>query len=169
METKIRLGISECLLGHNVRYDGGHKRDRYLTDTLGKFVEFVPVCPEVEAGLGVPREAMQLCGDPDHPCLMTVETEMDLTERMQEWARRRVNELDKEDLRGFVFKSNSPSCGVRGITVYDAQGVPSPTGGGIFARTFMERFPLIPVEEEGCLHDPHILKKFMERISAGCR
>lgn len=161
---KIRLGISTCLLGENVRYDGGHKLDRYLRDTLGACVDFVPVCPEVEAGFGIPREAFRLVGDPSAPRLVTIKTKIDHTERMETWARRRVKELEKEDLCGFVFKSDSPSSGMERVKVYDANGVPRKAASGIFARIFMERFPLLPVEEEGRLHDPLLRENFIERI-----
>src|SRR4030066_404134 len=103
---KIKLGISTCLLGENVRYDGGHKLDRFLTDTLGQYIEYVPVCPEVECGLGVPRESMHLEGDPDSPRLVTTYSKQDLTERMVRWAKRRVTGLEKKKLWGFIFKSN---------------------------------------------------------------
>ena len=97
MTDKIKLGISACLLGEKVRYDGGHELDRFLTGTLGKYVDFVPVCPEVECGLGVPREAMRLVGDPRDPRLVTVHSGVDHTERMLAWARRRVAELAKKN------------------------------------------------------------------------
>jgi len=164
---KIRLGISTCLLGENVRYDGGHKLDRYLRDTLGACVEYVPVCPEVECGLGVPRESMHLEGDPRRPRLVTTRTGKDLTERMEAWARRRTAELEKENLCGFVFKSDSPSSGMERVKVYGGKGhQPVRTGVGLFARIFMERFPLLPVEEEGRLHDPLFRENFIERIFA---
>jgi len=161
---KIRLGISTCLLGENVRYDGGHKLDRYLRDTLGAHVDFVPVCPEVEAGFGIPREAFRLVGDASAPRLVTIKTKIDHTERMETWARKRVKELEKEDLCGFVFKSDSPSSGMERVKVYDANGVPRKAASGIFARIFMEGFPLLPVEEEGRLHDPLLRENFIERI-----
>jgi uncharacterized protein YbgA (DUF1722 family)/uncharacterized protein YbbK (DUF523 family) len=164
MATKIKLGISSCLLGEKVRYDGGHKWDRFLTDTLGKFVEFVPVCPEVECGLGVPREAMRLEGDLQAPRLVTSRTRVDHTDRMQAWARRRVVELEQEGLSGFIFKSGSPSSGLERVKVYDAQGVPAKTGVGLFARAFLEHFPLLPVEDEGRLHDPRLRENFIEAI-----
>jgi uncharacterized protein YbgA (DUF1722 family)/uncharacterized protein YbbK (DUF523 family) len=164
MATKIKLGISFCLLGEKVRYDGGHKWDRFLTDTLGKFVEFVPVCPEVECGLGVPREAMRLEGDRQAPRLVTSRTRVDHTERMQAWARRRVVELEQEGLSGFIFKSGSPSSGLERVKVYDAQGVSAKTGVGLFARAFLEHFPLLPVEDEGRLHDPRRRENFIEAI-----
>ena len=122
---KFGLGISACLLGQEVRFDGGHQLDRFITDTLGRYVEFVPVCPEVECGLGVPREAMRLVGDPEAPRLMTVRTKIDHTERMVKWARKRVQELEQEDLCGFIFKSKSPSSGMERVRVYrePAQGL----------------------------------------------
>ncbi len=164
METKIRLGVSACLLGKKVRFDGGHKLDRFIADTLGQFVEYVPVCPEVECGLGVPREAMRLVGDPANPRLVTTRTNVDHTERMLAWARRRVAELEGEGLCGFVFKSNSPSSGMERVRVYDVHGVPSKRGVGIFARIFMEHFPLLPVEDDGRLHDMALRENFVERV-----
>lgn len=164
MEGKIRLGISACLLGENVRYDGGHRLDRFLTDTLGQFAEYIPVCPEVECGLGVPRESMRLVGDPASPHLITTRTQVDHTERMVSWARRRVKEVEKEDLWGFIFKSGSPSSGMEGVKVYTETGMPEKKGVGIFARIFMAHFPLTPVEEEGRLHDPLLRENFIERI-----
>lgn len=161
---KITLGISACLLGENVRYDGGHKHDRFLTDTLGKYVTYLPVCPEVECGLGVPRESMRLVGDPASPRLVTIRTRQDHTEGMIRWARQRVAALEKENLCGFIFKSDSPSSGMERVKVYKDGGMPEKKGIGIFARIFMEHFPLIPVEEEGRLHDPLIRENFIERI-----
>jgi uncharacterized protein YbbK (DUF523 family) len=161
---KIRLGISSCLLGEPVRYDGGHKHDAYLTDALGRFVEWIPVCPEVECGLPVPREAMRLEGDPASPRLVAIRTHLDHTERMLAWARRRVEELAAGGLSGFVFKANSPSCGREGVPVYDARGTAQEIGVGLFARLFMERFPHLPVEDEERLHDPALRENFIERI-----
>jgi len=160
----VRLGISTCLLGENVRYDGGHKLDHFLKDTLGQYVEYVPVCPEVECGLGVPRESMRLTGDPESPRLVTTRTNRDHTEKMVKWAGRRVKELEKENLCGFIFKSNSPSSGMERVRVYNEKGMPAKKGVGIFAGIFMEHFPLIPVEEEGRLHDPVLRENFIERI-----
>jgi len=161
---KIKLGISACLLGENVRYDGGHKLDRFLTDTLGQYVEYVPVCPEVECGLSVPREPMHLEGDPDSPRLVTTRTQEDMTERMIQWARKRVVDLEKEDLFGFIFKSDSPSSGMERVKVYNEKGMPVKKGVGMFARIFMEHYSLLPVEDEGRLHDPKLRENFLERI-----
>lgn len=164
MADRIRVGISACLLGHTVRYDGGHKLDRYIRDTLGKYLEFVPVCPEVECGLGVPREAMRLVGDPESPRLVTVRSGRDVTEQMLKWAKHRLEELQEEELCGFIFKSGSPSSGMERVKVYSPGGMPSLKGRGLFARAFMERFPLLPVEEDGRLHDPKLRENFVERI-----
>ncbi len=161
---KIKLGISACLLGEKVRYDGGHKLDRFLTETLGQYVEYVPVCPEAECGLPVPRESMYLEGDPDSPHLVTTRTKQDMTDRMVQWVRKRVKKLEKEDLCGFIFKSNSPSSGMERVNVYNEKGIPVKKGVGIFARIFIDHFPLLPVEDEGRLHDPELRENFIERI-----
>lgn len=162
--TKIRLGISACLLGQLVRFDGGHQHDRYITQTLGRYVDFVPVCPEVDCGLSIPREAMRLVGDIDHPRLVTIRSRIDYTEQMQTWAYKRVKELESENLNGFIFKSDSPSSGMERVKVYDDKGMPVKKGIGMFARAFMEHFPLLPVEEEGRLHDPKLRENFIEAI-----
>ena len=164
MESRIKLGISACLLGQKVRYDGGHSHDPFLTDTLGQYVEYVPVCPEMECGLGVPREALRLVGKPDSPHLVTLHTNQDFTGRMVKWAKKRLFELGKEDLFGFIFKSNSPSSGMEKVKVYNEIGMSPKKGSGIFAGIFMERFPLVPVEDEGRLHDPELRENFIERI-----
>jgi uncharacterized protein YbgA (DUF1722 family)/uncharacterized protein YbbK (DUF523 family) len=164
MEERIRLGISSCLLGERVRYDGGHKLDHFLKDTLGKYVDWAPVCPEVEYGLPVPREAMRLEGDPTSPRLVTIRTKIDHTEGMLKWAEMKVRELEALDLCGFVFKSRSPSSGMQGVKVYGPSGVPVRSGVGIFARTFMERFPMLPAEDEGRLQDPSLRENFIESI-----
>ena len=162
--NKIKLGISSCLLGNKVRYDGGHKLDHFLTDTLGRYVNWVQVCPEVECGLPTPREAMHLVGDPENPRLITIRTKVDLSARMKTWAKKKVAELEKQDLCGFVFKSRSPSSGMRGVKIYTETGMPNATGSGLFAGEFMNRFPLLPVEDEGRLHDPGLRENFIERI-----
>ncbi|OQY46998.1 MAG: hypothetical protein B6240_06475 [Desulfobacteraceae bacterium 4572_87] len=164
MMEKIRIGVSTCLLGESVRYDGGHARDRYVTDTLGKYMEFISVCPEMEAGLGVPREPIRLEGDPESPSVFTINTHKDLTETMTHWAQKRVRELEKENLCGFIFKSKSPSSGMERVEVYTEKGMPVKKGVGVFARAFMDHFPRIPVEEAGRLHDPHLRENFIERI-----
>jgi len=168
METgennKITIGVSSCLLGNKVRFDGGHKHDRYITGTLGTFFEFVPVCPEVECGLPVPRESMRLVGDPEDPLLLTSRTGLDHTSRMKGWANSRVEQLTENDLCGFIFKSKSPSSGMERVKVYDKNNMPRAVGVGLFARAFKERFPLIPVEEEGRLHDMVLRENFIESV-----
>ncbi|MDA8141140.1 MAG: DUF523 and DUF1722 domain-containing protein [Desulfobacteraceae bacterium] len=166
MTETIKLGISSCLLGNPVRYDGGHKLDLFIRDTLGQYVTFVPVCPEVECGLPVPRESMRLVGDPNAPRLVTTRTGIDHTERMNRWARQRLDQLAGEDLCGFIFKKNSPSSGMQRVKVYNDSGMPVKHGSGLFAKAFMERFPLIPAEDEGRLHDPALRENFIERIFA---
>ena len=163
-QDPVKLGISHCLLGENVRYDGGHKLDRYLRDVVGPFVEWVPVCPEVECGLPVPREAMRLVGDPESPRLVTTKTLVNQTERMERWIARRLPELAGEDLCGFIFKTRSPSSGMRDVKVYTEAGMPSKKGVGLFAGAFMEAFPHIPVEDEGRLQDAGLREKFIERV-----
>jgi uncharacterized protein YbgA (DUF1722 family)/uncharacterized protein YbbK (DUF523 family) len=164
--SRIKIGISTCLLGEKVRYDGGHKLDKFLRDTLGEYFQYVPVCPEFECGLGVPREAMRLEGNADSPRLVTVKTRTDLTDRMNNWAKKRVKELEKEELCGYIFKSKSPSSGMERVKVYNENGISFPNGRGLFARAFMDHFPLTPAEDEGRLHDPAIRENFIERIFA---
>lgn len=166
MNDQITIGISSCLLGQNVRYDGGHKLDRYIRDTLGRYFHFLPVCPEVECGLPVPREAMRLVGDIHSPRLITIRTGVDLTEQMLHWANRRVRELEKKNLCGFIFKKDSPSSGMQRVKVYNKNGMPERKGIGLFANAFMDHFHHLPVEDEGRLHDPGIRENFIERIFA---
>ena len=160
----IKLGISRCLLGESVRYDGGHKLDRYLRDTLGRYVRWVPVCPEVECGLSVPREAMCLVGTPEKHSLLTVKSRVDHTDRMLTWVNSMLPRLEKEDLCGFVFKSHSPSSAMRDAKIYTESGQPSARGPGMFAAEFMRRFPLVPVEDEGRLNDEPLRENFIERV-----
>ncbi len=169
MAGKLRLGVSRCLLGENVRYDGGHQLDRFVAHTLGAHVEFVPVCPEVECGLPIPREAVRLVGDPARPRLVGRESGRDVTAQMEAWAARRLEDLAGEGLSGFIFKSGSPSSGMERIKVYPADGGRQPLsykGVGVFARMFMARFPRLPVEDDGRLHDPRLRENFIERIFA---
>jgi uncharacterized protein YbgA (DUF1722 family)/uncharacterized protein YbbK (DUF523 family) len=160
----LRVGISRCLLGEEVRFDGGHKRDTFLTEVLGRYVEWVPVCPEVEAGLGTPREAMRLVGDPQDPRLVTIKSGTDHTRALETMTTNRIEELKELDLSGYVFKKGSPSCGIERVRIYNEHGKPSRTGVGLFARAFIEQFPLIPVEEEGRLCDPTLRENFIERV-----
>lgn len=163
--NKIKIGLSSCLLGNKVRFDGQHKLDHFIKDTLGNWCDFIPVCPEVECGLPVPRETMRLVGNVEDPNLVTGKTGIDHTPRMKAWMASRLEELAKENLVAFIFKSKSPSSGMRGVKVYNEKGhTISSSGQGLFARGFMERFPDIPCEDEGRLNDPAIRENFIETI-----
>jgi uncharacterized protein YbbK (DUF523 family)/uncharacterized protein YbgA (DUF1722 family) len=161
----LRLGISACLLGQPVRYDGGHKRDRFLADVLGRRVEWLPVCPEVELGLGVPREPIRLEGNPERPRIVAVQSRRDHTEAMNRLARARVRQLAREKLAGYVLKKDSPSCGMQAVRVhgYGRHGI------GLFARVLMEELPLLPVEDEDRLRDAAVRESFLEQVLAHAR
>ena len=167
--TPIRIGISRCLLGEKVRFDGGHKRDAFLTETFGRFVEWVPVCPEVECGLGTPREAMRLVRVEQGVRLLTVKTGIDRTNLVERFSRSRVSALAAENLSGYVLKKDSPSCGLERVKVYDRQGSPARSGRGLFAAALVEAYPSLPIEEEGRLADPRLRDNFVERVFAYVR
>lgn len=162
----IRIGVSACLLGEQVRYDGGHKRDPYLVETLGPYVEWVPVCPEVEMGLGTPRDTLRLVRIGEETRMVMPKTGADHTEGMRSFAQRRVRELASPGLCGYILKKGSPSCGMERVRVFDAQGVPAKSGRGLFAEALLERSPHLPVEEEGRLADPRLRENFIERVFA---
>ncbi len=156
MSTRLRVGISSCLLGQKVRYDGGDKRDTALVRAFGRSVEWVPVCPEVEAGLGVPREPIQLVRrGPRAVRLIGIDTGKDYTAAMRRYAKHRLDELAMLDLCGYVFKEGSPSCGLAPL--------------GLFAAALVARFPHLPVEEEGRLRDARVRDAFIERVVAYAR
>lgn len=160
----LKIGISACLIGKKVRYDGSHKHDHYLTDTLGRFIQWIPVCPEVEAGLPIPRKPMHLEGDLESPRIVLNKTREDITGTINKWIALKIKELKKDDLSGFIFKSSSPSCGIREIKVYDPQVKKTRMGKGIFALAFIKEFPNIPVEDEKALYNPHKRENFLERV-----
>jgi uncharacterized protein YbgA (DUF1722 family)/uncharacterized protein YbbK (DUF523 family) len=167
----VRVGVSSCLLGQPVRYDGGHKRNDFIVDVLAPYVEFVPVCPEVELGLGTPRETLRLIRSGGDLRLVMANGE-DHTEGMHRYARRRVRALDKEQLSGYILKKDSPSCGMTRVKVYTqprrpgAHVVPERNGRGLFAEALMAYFPTLPVEDEGRLHDARLRENFIERLFA---
>ena len=166
-DAKLRVGVSSCLLGNPVRFDGGHKRDRFLTDQLADYVEFVPVCPEIEAWMGTPRPTLRLQGDPEAPRLVETKSGRDHTRTMERWAARRVATLRKLDLTGYVLKRGSPSCGMERVKVYTDEGMPSSgKGAGLFAHALSETLPDLPIEEEGRLNDPVLRENFIERLFA---
>ncbi len=163
-DRSIRIGISQCLLGEPVRYDGGHKHDRFLTDTLGQFFEWVPVCPEVELGMGTPREAIQLVECQGDIHLLGVRSRADHTRAMNRFTRRRARELAAENLSGYILKKDSPSCGWERVRVHHENGRVTRTGRGLFAAALAERLPNLPIEEEGRLCDPRLRENWIERV-----
>jgi uncharacterized protein YbgA (DUF1722 family)/uncharacterized protein YbbK (DUF523 family) len=164
--SKPKLGISACLLGQTVRYDGGHKRDIFLTDTLGRFVQWVPVCPELEVGMGVPREPVRLLGKADDPSMIAERSGKDWTAAMKRFGSARSGELKRLNLSGYVFKKDSPSCGMARVKVYSPRGGATRMGSGLFARVVQDALPLMPAEEEGRLKDPVLRENFIERVFA---
>ncbi|NDV25202.1 DUF523 and DUF1722 domain-containing protein [Desulfovibrio sp. JC010] len=162
--NRIRLGIARCLLGEKVRYDGAHKLNRYLRDVLGPYVEWVPVCPEVECGMGIPREAVRLVGELESPRLIGRNSGEDWTGRMQEWGRKKLALLEKENLSGYIFKHGSPSNAMGRMKVFGADGKIFYSGTGIWARMVMDHFPDLPCEDDGRLHDNGIRENFINRI-----
>lgn len=165
-ESKIKVGVSSCLLGEKVRWNGDHKQDRFVKDLLGQFFEWVPTCPEVEVGMGVPRETVQLTGNSEAPRMVGNKTGTDWTSRMNRYSRKRSAELAKMDLCGYIFKNRSPSCGIARIKVYGDGGNPTPNGRGLFAGAFMQQCTLVPVEDEGRLNDARIRENFISRVFA---
>ena len=165
-QSLLRVGISSCLLGEEVRWDGGHKRNGFIADLLSRFVEFVPVCPELEVGMGVPREAVRLVGADAAPRMVGVRSRKDWTATMRRYSRSRVRQLQGLDLSGYLLKKDSPSCGMERVRVHSGKGPPSRKGMGLFARELMLQVPLLPVEEEGRLQDPVLRENFIERVFA---
>lgn len=164
-DQPLRLGVSSCLLGETVRYDGGHARDRFVSDTLALWVDFVPVCPEVEVGMGTPRPTIRLVESDAGIRLVAPSTGADFTDAMKSFADRRVAELQDQDLDGFVLKKGSPSCGMERIKLFRGNGMPARRSeSGLFAARLMERWPALPVEEEGRLNDRPLRTNFIERV-----
>jgi uncharacterized protein YbbK (DUF523 family) len=166
MAVKPNIGISACLLGRKVRYDGGHKRQARLVQTLARQANLLPVCPETECGLGVPRAPMRLAGPSAAPRLVIIRTGQDVTSRMRRWLRRELAALCTAHLAGFVFKSKSPSCGLARVKIFDRNGKPMHRGAGLFARAVRARFPGLPVSDERKLADPRRRRAFLRRVLA---
>jgi uncharacterized protein YbgA (DUF1722 family)/uncharacterized protein YbbK (DUF523 family) len=161
--SPILIGISSCLLGEKVRFDGNHKHDRYITDTLGQYFEYVPVCPEVAVGMGIPRPPIRLEGDPEQPRVVGVkDRSFDVTDELERFSREQVPKLP--EISGYILKSKSPSCGMERVKVYAQSGGLTGQGSGIFARTLMQARPELPIEEEGRLGDPGLRDNFLERV-----
>jgi uncharacterized protein YbbK (DUF523 family)/uncharacterized protein YbgA (DUF1722 family) len=167
--SEVRIGISACLLGEQVRYDGGHKRDAFLTEELARHVRYVPLCPEVEIGLGVPRPTIRLTRSGGRLRLLEPDSGVDHTERMRDWSRAAAERIAAAQLDGYVLKKSSPSCGLERVKIYDESGVPSASGRGLFAAALLERLPLLPVEEEGRLRDARLRERFVERAFGHAR
>ncbi|MEZ5357485.1 MAG: DUF523 and DUF1722 domain-containing protein [Candidatus Zixiibacteriota bacterium] len=166
-EDIIKIGVSSCLLGAKVRFDGGHKRDRFVTDIFGGFVQFVPICPEVEVGMPIPRESVNLQGDYSAPSMIGYKTGEDWTERMNQYSNERIRRDDVSELSGYILKKDSPSCGMERVKVYTKPGQsPTKQGIGLFARALMLKYPYLPVEEEGRLNDPLLRENFIIRVFA---
>jgi len=163
---RLCIGVSSCLLGQKVRFDGGHKHDRWVTDVLGSWVEFVPVCPEVEIGLGTPRPTIRLERHGSTVRLICPGDGADHTDAMNAFAEKRTAALARQRLCGYILKKDSPSCGMERVRVYDRGGVPARDGRGVFAATLLRRLPTLPVEEEGRLNDPRLRENFVTRIFA---
>lgn len=164
MPPRLRIGVSGCLLGHSIRYDGGHKRHRVVTETLSRIFDVVAVCPEWEAGMGVPREPVELVGDPEEPRMIGKRSGTDWTETMRRHGRQRTAEIEKLEVSGFILKQGSPSCGLNGVPVQS--GDADLVGRGLFARTLAEALPLMPMEEEVRLDDAPLCENFVERVHA---
>lgn len=168
-DIRLKVGVSSCLLGEKVRWNGEHSQDRYLSDILGRYFEWVPVCPEVEVGMGVPRETVRLSGSLQSPTMLGTKSDSDWTDRMNRYSDRRSRQLSKEDLCGYIFKKNSPSCGLYRISVFQKSGIPLRNGRGLFADAFVRQHPLVPVEEEGRLNNPQLRENFIVSVFSFCR
>ena len=165
-ESPIKVGISSCLLGMMVRYDSGHKRDRYSTDVLSEYFQFVNVCPEVEVGMGVPREAVRLVGTAENTRMVGNKTGKDWTKKVVAFNAKRARELEKENLSGYILKKDSPSCGMERVKVYNEKGYAEKNAVGMWPRALKKQFPLLPMEEEGRLNDHRLRENFIVRVFA---
>lgn len=165
-DRRIRVGVSACLLGQRVRHDGRHKRSPLVTGALSRVFEWVPVCPEVELGMGTPREPIHLTRQGAEIRLVGVRTGADHTEAMREYARLRVDALVADGICGFILKKDSPSCGLRRVRIRDERGRVSRSGRGLFAAALKERLPGLPIEEEERLSDPVVLDRWLKRVAA---
>ena len=165
MQTIIKIGVSSCLLGEKVRWNGDHKQDRYVREILGNYFEYVPVCPEMEVGMGVPRETVALYGTLEEPKMISKKSKIDWTERMNRYLKDRINQLTRDELSGYIFKSKSPSCGIARVPVFsETDRSKARHGAGMFANAFIKKFPLVPIEDEGRLNDAKIRESFIVRV-----
>ena len=168
IQETVRVGVSSCLLGNSVRFDGGHKRSRFITDELSQHFEFVKFCPELAIGMGVPRQPIRLTGDAGNPQVVGVKNpELNVTQPLQDYSSKAALQMDGLD--GFIFKKDSPSCGMARVKVYNDTGMAERIGTGVFARAVMTENPLLPVEEEGRLNDPDLRDNFIMRVYVHAR
>ena len=165
MDSKIKIGVSSCLLGEKVRWNGDHKQNHYVRGILANYLEYVSICPEIEVGMGVPRETVALYGNPEKSQMISKKTQVDWTSPMKNYIKNCLKSLAHDDLCGYIFKSKSPSCGLGRIPVYSEFGSNKVRhGSGMFAQAFTKAFPLIPKEDEGRLNDPKIRDNFIVRV-----
>ncbi len=158
----ILIGISSCLLGEEVRFDKGHKKDNFICHLLSNYFKFISVCPEVGAGLGTPRPSMRLTGSPDNPKLIEVKNpDRDHTKALMTYSQQAVKELPA--ISGYILKNKSPSCGLKSVKIYQEKGAPK-QGQGLFAKLLEETYPTLPIEEEGRLNDAKLRENFIERV-----
>ena len=164
-ELPVRIGISSCLLGERVRYDGGHKRNDYLTDVVSRFVEWVPVCPEAESGMGIPREPIQLTQLGDDILVLTKDG-VDYTEVVDKFAEQRIRTLERANLSGYILKSRSPTCGMVQVPIIQPKTITLRKGRGIYANRLIKAFPYLPIEEDIRLQNPRFRENLITRVFA---
>lgn len=161
--SKIKIGISSCLLGQEVRHDGGHKRNVYILNTLSRYFEFQPLCPETAIGMSIPRPPIRLIKENDEIRLVgSRDPDLDVTDQMNRFSAQAVTHM--YDLSGYILKKDSPSCGMVRVRVYNDKGHPEKNGSGLFAEQLMKTHPSMPIEEEGRLMDPVLRENFIERV-----
>ena len=165
MDNKIKIGVSSCLIGEKVRWNGDHKQNHFVREILANYFEYVSVCPEMEVGMGVPRETVALYGNLEKSRMISKKTQTDWTRPMNNYIKDRLKSLTQDDLCGYIFKSKSPSCGLGRIPVYSEFGSNKVRhGSGMFAQAFTKAFPIVPTEDEGRLNDPRIRENFIVKV-----
>ena len=165
MDNKIKIGVSSCLIGEKVRWNGDHKQNHFVREVLANYFEYVSVCPEMEVGMGVPRETVALYGNLDKSRMISKKTQTDWTRPMKNYIKDRLKSLTHDDLCGYIFKSKSPSCGLGRIPVYSEFGSNKARhGSGMFAQAFTKAFPIVPTEDEGRLNNPRIRENFIVKV-----
>ncbi len=164
MPRRPLIGVSSCLLGRPVRYDGGHKRDPFICDILGCYFDLVAVCPEADAGLGIPRPPVNLVGNPERPrALGRDDPGLDVTQRLESYARQLVPRLNT--LSGFICKARSPSCALGSVPIYDPEGHrPLWAGDGIFIHILQAYYPELPLADESDIADPERCERFLREV-----